>query len=417
MGALVAEPLYLLADTAVVGHLGTLPLGGLAVASAALLLIYGLCFFLAYGTTATVARFTGAGEPLKAANQAIQSLWLAFFLGLGIAIIGSLTSDPLLRALGATGELLDQARIYLEISMLGAPAMLIMLAGVGYLRGIKDTVRPLWVAVGTALLNLCLELILIYGFGKNIGASAAATVISQWVGAATYLFWIWQSIGGLKISLLPKLLALRRLLKDSSELLIRNLSLTTSFVVATSMAARLGNVDVAAHEVGFQAWFFLSMTMDAIAIAAQALIGNLLGAGKAEEARLMGRRAILWSTGIGAFAGCVLAISHDSFTEIFSADNAVVELGSFIVLHVAAMAPLSGVAFALDGILIGAGDQRFLAKAMLFSAMISIPLMLIVGVNDFGIGWIWGSIWVLMATRAAVLYLRFRSNKWQRLGS
>ena len=161
MGALVAEPLYLLADTAVVGHLGTLPLGGLAVASAALLLIYGLCFFLAYGTTATVARFTGAGEPLKAANQAIQSLWLAFFLGLGIAIAGSLTSDPLLRALGATGELLDQARIYLEISMLGAPAMLIMLAGVGYLRGIKDTVRPLWVAVGTALLNLCLELILI----------------------------------------------------------------------------------------------------------------------------------------------------------------------------------------------------------------------------------------------------------------
>ena len=417
MGALVAEPLYLLADTAVVGHLGTLPLGGLAVASAALLLIYGLCFFLAYGTTATVARFTGAGEPLKAANQAIQSLWLAFFLGLGIAIIGSLTSDPLLRALGATGELLDQARIYLEISMLGAPAMLIMLAGVGYLRGIKDTVRPLWVAVGTALLNLCLELILIYGFGKNIGASAASTVISQWVGAATYLYWIWQSIGGLKISLLPKLLALRRLLKDSSELLIRNLSLTTSFVVATSMAARLGNVDVAAHEVGFQAWFFLSMTMDAIAIAAQALIGNLLGAGKAEEARLMGRRAILWSTGIGAFAGCVLAISHDSFTEIFSADNAVVELGSFIVLHVAAMAPLSGVAFALDGILIGAGDQRFLAKAMLFSAMISIPLMLIVGVNDFGIGWIWGSIWVLMATRSAVLYLRFRSKKWQRIGS
>ena len=417
MGALVAEPLYLLADTAVVGHLGTLPLGGLAVASAALLLIYGLCFFLAYGTTATVARFTGAGEPLKAANQAIQSLWLAFFLGLGIAIIGSLTSDPLLRALGATGELLDQARIYLEISMLGAPAMLIMLAGVGYLRGIKDTVRPLWVAVGTALLNLCLELILIYGFGKNIGASAAATVIAQWVGAATYLFWIWQSIGGLKISLLPKLLALRRLLKDSSELLIRNLSLTTSFVVATSMAARLGNVDVAAHEVGFQAWFFLAMTMDAIAIAAQALIGNLLGAGKAEEARLMGRRAIFWSTGIGAFTGCVLAISHDSFTEIFSADEAVVELGSFIVLHVAAMAPLSGVAFALDGILIGAGDQRFLAKAMLFSAMISIPLMLIVGENDFGIGWIWGSIWVLMATRSAVLYLRFRSKKWQRIGS
>ncbi len=399
------------------GHFGTIPLGGLAVASAALLLIYGLCFFLAYGTTATVARFTGAGEPLKAANQAIQSLWLAFFLGLGIAVIGSLGSDPLLRALGADGELLDQARIYLKISMFGAPAMLIMLAGVGYLRGIKDTVRPLWVAVGTALLNLCLELILIYGFDKKIGASAASTVISQWVGAATYLFWIWQAIGKFKISLLPKFLALKRLLRDSSELLIRNLSLTASFVVATSMAARLSNVDVAAHEVAFQAWFFLAMAMDAIAIAAQALIGNLLGAGKAKEARLMGRRAIFWSSGIGLFTGSVLVIAHKPFTEIFSADDAVIELASFLVLHVAAMAPLSGVAFALDGILIGAGDQRFLAKAMLFSALISIPLMLIVVGNNLGIGWIWGAIWILMTTRSATLYIRFRGDKWQKLGS
>ncbi|MBL89956.1 MAG: MATE family efflux transporter, partial [Actinobacteria bacterium] len=264
---------------------------------------------------------------------------------------------------------------------------------------------------------LCLELILIYGFDKKIGASAAATVISQWVGAATYLFWIWQAIGKFKISLLPKFLALRRLLRDSSELLIRNLSLTASFVVATSMAARLSNVDVAAHEIAFQAWFFLAMAMDAIAIAAQALIGNLLGAGKAKEARLMGRRAIFWSSGIGFFTGSVLVIAHKPFTEIFSADGAVIELASFLVLHVAVMAPLSGVAFALDGILIGAGDQRFLAKAMLFSALISIPLMLIVVGNNLGIGWIWGAIWILMTTRSATLYIRFRGDKWQKLGS
>jgi putative MATE family efflux protein len=417
LGALIAEPLYLLADTAVVGHLGTLPLGGLAVASAALLLIYGLCFFLAYGTTATVARFTGAGEPLKAANQAIQSLWLAFFLGVLIAFVGYFAADPLLKLLGANGELLNQARIYLRISMFGAPAMLIMLAGVGYLRGIKDTIRPLWVAIGTALLNLGIELILIYGFDKGIGASAAATVISQWIGALIYLIWIWQAISKYKVSLTPKFLVLMKLLRSSSELLIRNLSLTTSFIVATSMAARLGNVEVAAHEVGFQAWFFLAMSMDAIAIAAQAMIGNLLGAGRAQEARRIGQRAIVWSTGIGAFTGSFLAIIHTPFAKIFSEDTAVTELAGFLLLHVAAMAPLSGIAFALDGILIGAGDQRFLAKSMTLSAIISIPLMFVTVAAGLGLGWIWGSIWILMAVRSITLYIRFRSDKWQKVGN
>ena len=407
----------MLADTAVVGHLGTLPLGGLAVASAALLLIYGLCFFLAYGTTATVARFTGAGEPLKASNQAIQSMWLAFFLGIAIAFFGYFAADPLLKLLGADGELLNQARIYLRISMFGAPAMLIMLAGVGYLRGVKDTVRPLWVAIGTALLNLGLELVLIYGFNKEIGASAAATVASQWVGALIYLVWIRKAIGGYKVSFKPKFLVLIKLLRSSSELLIRNLSLTTSFIVATAMAARLGNVDVAAHEVAFQAWFFLAMSMDAIAIAAQALIGNLLGAGNANEARKIGRRAIIWSIGIGVFTGSFLAIFHVPFAEIFSEDTAVIELASFLLLHVAIMAPLSGVAFALDGILIGAGDQRFLAKAMSLSAAISIPLMLLTVTFGLGIGWIWGSIWIFILVRSTTLYFRFRSDKWQKLGS
>ncbi len=188
-------------------------------------------------------------------------------------------------------------------------------------------------------------------------------------------------------------------------------------VVATAMAARLGNVDVAAHEIGFQAWFFLSMSMDAIAIAAQAITGNLLGAGNAHEARQMGRRAIIWSTGLGCFIGSILAIFHLSFAEIFSEDTAVVELAGFLLLHVAAMAPLSGVAFALDGILIGAGDQRFLAKAMSFSAVISVPLMLLSLAFGLGIGWIWGSIWILMLTRSTTLYIRFRSDKWQKLGS
>ena len=159
------------------------------------------------------------------------------------------------------------------------------------------------------------------------------------------------------------------------------------------------------------------MSMDAIAIAAQAITGNLLGAGDAHEARLMGRKAIIWSIGIGVFTGSLLAIFHVAFAGIFSEDTAVVELAGFLLLHVAAMAPLSGIAFALDGILIGAGDQRFLAKAMSLSAAISISLMLLSVAFGLGIGWIWGSIWVFMLVRSTTLYIRFRSDKWQKLGS
>ena len=413
---MLAEPLYVIADTAVLGNLGTTELGGLAVASAALLLIYGLCFFLAYGTTATVARLTGAGENQKAAEQAVQSLWLAFLLGILIAIIGYLAADPLLRVLGASDNLLEQARIYLKISMFGAPAMLLSLAGVGYLRGTKNTVRPLWVAITTAILNLFIEILLIYGLGYGIGASAISTVIAQWIGAAVYLFWIWQATQTYKTSFVPNFPLIKNLLKTSGDLFIRNLALTGSFITATSLAARLGEVDVAAHEVAFQAWFFLAMSMDAIAIAAQAMVGNLLGSGDDLEAKRISQRAIFWSAGIGLVLGIALLTLHTPLAGIFSNDGAVIELSSFLFLHVALMAPLAGVAFALDGILIGAGDQRFLAKAMVGSAAISIPLMLFTRLFGLGIGWIWGAIWILMASRSIILLVRFQSGKWKVVG-
>ena len=224
VGALVAEPLYLLADTAVVGHLGTSPLAGLAVASGVLLFAYGMCIFLAYGTTASVARLTGAGRPEAAAAQAVQGLWLAASLGVTLAVLGAWFGQRLLGLLGAEGPVLDQAGTYLRISLLGAPAMLVMLAGVGYLRGLRDTVRPLWVAVGTAALNLILEVVLIYGFGLGIGASAAATVGAQWIGAGCYLAWIGSEVRCYEVSLSPDWSALRRLALVSTDLIVRNLT-------------------------------------------------------------------------------------------------------------------------------------------------------------------------------------------------
>ena len=417
VGALVAEPLYLLADTAVVGHLGTSPLAGLAVASGVLLFAYGMCIFLAYGTTASVARLTGAGRPEAAAAQAVQGLWLAASLGVALAVLGAWFGQRLLGLLGAEGTVLDQAGTYLRISLLGAPAMLVMLAGVGYLRGLRDTVRPLWVAVGTAALNLILEVVLIYGFGLGIGASAAATVVAQWIGAGCYLVWIGSEVRCYEVSLGPDWSALRRLALVSTDLMVRNLSLGGTFLVGTSVAARIGAAPVAAHQVAFHLWMTLALTMDGLAIAAQAMVGTALGAGDGDGARRIGRRTIVWSVGVGITLGLALLVARDSVSGLFSNDPAVVGLVGFLFLHVGLMAPLSGVAFALDGILIGAGDQRFMARAMTASALVATAVMAAGRLADLGIGWLWAAIWVFVAGRSVILGARFRGNHWVVLGA
>ena len=417
VGALVAEPLYLLADTAVVGHLGTSPLAGLAVASGVLLFAYGMCIFLAYGTTASVARLTGAGRPEAAAAQAVQGLWLAASLGVALAVLGAWFGQRLLGLLGAEGPVLDQAGTYLRISLLGAPAMLVMLAGVGYLRGRRDTVRPLWVAVGTAALNLILEVVLIYGFGLGIGASAAATVVAQWIGAGCYLVWIGSEVRCYGVSLGPDWSALRRLALVSTDLMVRNLSLGGTFLVGTSVAARIGAAPVAAHQVAFHVWMTLALTMDGLAIAAQAMVGTALGAGDGDGARRIGRRTIVWSVGVGITLGLALLLARDSVSGLFSNDPAVVGLAGFLLLHVGLMAPLSGVAFALDGILIGAGDQRFMARAMTASALVATAVMAAGRLADLGIGWLWAAIWVFVAGRSVILGARFRGNHWVVLGA
>ena len=417
LGALLAEPLYLLADTAVVGSLGTAPLAGLGVASGALLFGYGLCVFLAYGTTAAVARLTGAGEDRRAPDQAIQGLWLAAVLGMALAVVGIATTDAIVSGLGATGAVADQAATYLRISLLGAPAMLLMLAGVGYLRGRKDTVRPLQVAVGTAILNLGLELVLILGMDRGIGASAAATVVAQWTGAACYLGWIGRDVVRRRASLTPHLGSIGRMLTVSAQLLVRNLSLAGTFLVGTSVATRIGRVDVAAHQVAFQVWMATALTMDAVAIAAQAMVGERLGAGDAIGAVSIGKRVIAWSVGMGLALAVILVAVREPVATVFSDDPAVVALAGFLLVHVALMAPLGGVAFALDGVLIGAGDQRFMARAMAGAAVVSVTAMVAGRLAGQGIGWLWAAIWLFIGLRSIFLGLRCASDRWQVVGA
>ncbi|MCY3576076.1 MAG: MATE family efflux transporter [bacterium] len=412
LGALIAEPLYTLADTAVVGHLGTPHLGGLAVASQVLLGALSLFVFLAYGTTAAVGRLIGAGDHHRAAQQAVQGLWLAAAVGAVLAVAAYVFADPLLRILGADGEVLAQGLIYLRISIFGLPGMLITLAGVGYLRGLQDTLRPLKVAVVTAGLNLALELVLIYGLGFGIGASALSTVIAQWLAAGAYVWWIREAVTVHGVTMAPDRSMIARLAVVGLDLFLRTAALRASFTMSVAVAARLGDVDLAAHEVIYQLMFFVALALDAVAIAGQAMIGRLLGAHELDQARAAGRRMIEWGLASGLAATAVLLITRPWLPLVFSSDEAVLSLVGFLMLHLAFIQPVNGVVFALDGVLIGAGDMRFLAVAMAGAAAVFIPLALWVVAADAGIGWLWGAMWALMGARLVALLWRFASPRW-----
>lgn len=417
LGALVAEPLYVLADTAVVGRIGTTQLAGLAVASAALLTGLAVLIFLAYGTTAAVSRLLGAGRHDEAAAQAVQGLWLAGAIGVGLLAVVASAPGPIVGVLGAEGPVRTEAAVYLQISAFGIPFQLLSFAGVGYLRGLQDTRTPLAVAVAAAAGNLVLELVLVVGFDQGIGASALATVVAQAGTAAVYLRLIGRDARRRSVPLGPDPAAIRRLARVGGDLFVRTVALRGTLTVATAVAARLGAVDVAAHEVAFAVWTLFAFVLDAIAIAGQSMIGRFLGADDAASARDVGRRMLELGLGFGVISGLLVLVGRPWLPGVFTDDPAVVSLAGFLLIWVAVMQPVNAVAFVLDGLLIGAGDMRFLARAMVASAAVAVPVAGAVVVADLGIGWVWGSIAALMVCRVVTLGWRWRNGGWAVTGA
>jgi len=411
-GALIAEPAYILVDTAVVGHLGTAELGGLAVAATIIVTGYSLFIFLAYGTTGSVARLLGAGDTRRAAHMAVQGLWLALGIGVALALLGAVFAEALVGGIGAEGEVRRHALTYLRISLLGVPSLMLTLAGTGYLRGLQDTRTPLVVAIGSNIVNLVLELALIYGFGFGIGASALATVVAQTGAAAVYVAIVLRAVRAEEAALRPDGGALRRLVRVSVDLFVRTAALRAALLVATAVATRLGTIDLGAHQVAFEIWNFLALALDAIAIAGQALTGRYLGAGDVDAARAAARRMITWGLVGGVGVGLAIGALSPLLPHAFSSDDDVIALAGFLLLFVAAFQPVNGVVFVLDGVLIGAGDLTFLAKAMVLAAVVFVPAAGAVLWADLGIGSLWGAIGLLMLVRFLALGWRFRSGAW-----
>ncbi len=417
LGTLVAEPLYVLADTAIVGRLGTEQLAGLALASTVLLTLHSALIFLAYGTTSTVARLVGAGRKIEAAQQAVQGLWLAIAMGvIGSALI-AVFAEPLLRALGGDGATLTAGLTYLRISLIGFPFMLIMLAGAGAFNGRQDTRTPLAIAVSGAVANLVIELVLVPGLGYGIGASALSTVIAQVGTGVAYIWMLSRWARTEKISIRPSPTALATLAWAGRALVLRAVALRGSFTLAAAVAARISVPALAAHQIGIQLWSTLALALDAVAIAGQALTGKWLGAGDGERARQAAKRMIQLDVGVGVAAAVVVFAARPWLAKLFTTDPEVIALTGSVLLWVAVTQPLNGYVFALDGILIGAGDMRYLGRTMAVAAAVFAAMAVWMFNGNAGLDTLWIALSVFMVLRAVTLRYRWRTDAWVVLGT
>ncbi|MEV0219437.1 MATE family efflux transporter [Streptomyces sp. NPDC050704] len=411
-GALIAEPLFLLADTAIVGHLGTAQLAGLGVASALLVTAVSIFVFLAYATTAAVSRRVGAGDLKTAIRQGMDGIWLALLLGTAVVALVLPTAPGLVELFGASDTAAPYAITYLRISTLGIPAMLVVLAATGVLRGLQDTKTPLYVAVAGFVANAALNVGLVYGADLGIAGSAWGTVIAQFGMAAVYLLVVVRGARKHGASLRPDAAGIRACAQAGAPLLVRTLSLRAILMIATAVAARLGDADVAAHQIILSLWSLLAFALDAIAIAGQAIIGRYLGADDAQGAREVCRRMVQWGVAVGVVLGGLVIAGRSLFLPLFTSDSVVQDTALPALLVVALSQPICGIVFVLDGVLMGAGDGPYLAWAMLLTLAVFAPVALLVPTFGGGLTAVWGAMTLMMTVRMLTLWLRSRSGRW-----
>jgi putative MATE family efflux protein len=410
--ALISEPLFLLADSAIVGRLGTAPLGSLGVAAQALTALVNLSIFLAYGTTAAVARQLGAGDRQAAIRQGIDGLWLAGAIGVAVLAVGLPLANPITRAFGASPAVTDGAVTYLRISLLAAPAMLTVLAGTGVLRGLQNTRTPLVVSVLSYLLNVVLNATFVLGLHWGIAGSAWGTVIAQYGAAAAYLVMVAAGARRAGVRLGVDLAGLMSAARTGASLVLRTLALQVVLIAATAIAARQGDAAIAAHQVAFRIWSLLAFALDAIAIAGQAITGKYLGAGDVAGARAATNRMIWWGLWCGVVFGAVTLIIRPWLPALFAAAPPVAHLMLAVLIVVALGQPVAGVVFVLDGVLIGAGDQDYLAVAGLVSTAVFGVAAAIVVASGAGLLGLWLALSAWLAARFITLTWRAHGSRW-----
>jgi putative MATE family efflux protein len=412
LGALFAEPLFLAADSAIVGRLGTAELAGLSVASAVLLNAVMLCVFLTYGTTSLVAWSAGAGDLRGALRLGMDGIWLAVAVGVILAVVGWPLTSVLVALFGTSPSATPHAEAYLQISVLGLPSMLVVLAATGVMRGLQNTRIPLLVLTVAAMVNVVLNLILVYPAGLGVAGSALGTVLAQ-TGAALWL-------GGLVLRrarqhatpLRPSPSGIAAAAGAGVPLIARTVLLRVVVLAMTFVAAAHGDTALASHQIAFTLWFLLAMPPEAFAIAGQAMVGHAIGASDAAAARAVARRVMAWGLGSGLALALLVIALRPVYIPLYTTDSAVRDLVFTLALVLAATQPIGAVLYVLDAVLIGAGDTRYLAWVMLIALMVFLPLAWLILATRAGVIVLWWALGAWLLARLVTVYLRYRSNAW-----
>ncbi|MFD6392913.1 MATE family efflux transporter [Nocardia sp. NPDC060259] len=418
LGVLVAEPLYLLFDMAVVGRLGALAMAGLAVGGVIVGTVSTQLTFLSYGTTARAARRHGAGDRAGAVEEGIQTSWVGAAIGVLIVLVVQLFAGPLCAAIAGGGEIADEALIWVRIALCGVPLILLSMAGNGWMRGVQDVRRPLMYVVAGLALSAVLCPVLVYGLlgapRMELAGSAVANLAGQLVSGALFVYALLRE----RVSLRPRPAVMRAQLVLGRDLIVRSLSFQVCFVSAAAVAARFGAASVAAHQLVLQLWNFLALTLDSLAIAAQTLVGAALGAGNARGAKGIARRVTGWSEIFALVLAAVFAAGAGVIPLLFTGDAQVLDRTHVIWWFFVAMIPVAGAVFALDGVLLGAGDAAFLRTATLAAALAGfLPLIWLSLVFDWGVAGIWSGLVAFMLLRLIAVVARARSGRWARVGA
>ncbi|MCO8271015.1 MATE family efflux transporter [Actinoplanes sp. TRM 88003] len=411
---LAAEPLYVLVDTAVVGHLGSVPLAAVAVGGTIMSVAAWLGTLMAYGTTGRAARRFGAGDRAAAVAEGVQASWLAFAVGVLLALLAQPFADPLAQALSGDPAVADAAATWLRVAALGAPGLLLAAAGNGWMRGVQDTRRPLFYVLGANVLSAILCPVLVYPVGWGLTGSAVANVVAQSVSGGFFLYALIRETKHLR----PHLGVIGQQLSLGRDLLIRGAAFQACFLSATAVASRFGVESVGAHQIALQLWFFSALALDAVAIAAQSLVGAALGGSNAAEARAVARKVTL-SGGLAGVVFALLAAAGSSHIPgWFTPDAEVHDQAAVIWPWFIGLMPFAGVVYALDGVLIGAGDVKFLRNITLAAALLGfLPAIWIAYFFDLGLGGVWAGLALLILIRFVTTVWRWRSDRWAVVGA
>ena len=413
LGVLAAEPIYLLFDIAVVGRLGVLPLAGLAIGGLILSVVSSQLTFLSYGTTARSARFYGAGDRTAAVGEGVQATWLALGLGLAIVAVVQVAAVPIVSAIAAGGDIAAAAMPWVRIAIAGVPAILISAAGNGWMRGVQDTMRPLrYVLIGFGVSAVLCPL-LVYGWlglpRLELAGSAVANLVGQWLAALLFC----RALLVERVPLRLDLSVLRAQVVMGRDLVLRTMAFQACFISAAAVAARFGAAALAAHQVVLQLWNFLALVLDSLAIAAQSLVGAALGAGRTAHAKSVAWRVTVFSTVAASVLAAVFAVGASVLPSLFTDDRSVLGAMGVPWWFMVAQLPIAGIVFALDGVLLGAGDAAFMRSATLVSALVGfLPLIWLSLVFGWGLVGIWSGLSAFMVLRLGFVGWRAFSGRW-----